>query len=241
MNYSSLISNTPSLSLDVPADLKENFHRLEQVIRFDRDDYPPGAIVDNVKTHVIRGIHFIQSLDLENKDKVVRMFLIHDFPEIVTGDTPSPTKDIDFSKDDMNHYESEEKTAAKQLYSEDDYRLWQEYATASAWFKEKSDNMPTYEAMIAKTVDAIDGFCVFHYFMTDWIRSDNYSKGQMPLDSSMVHGFKDMARFQNKLSLLAEHQQETPRLLYKNAEKTAIKMWDDVPNDRIPSCIVERL
>lgn len=77
-----------------PEDLDELLSKTIDIIRGQDPRYPKGFISDNVYVHTLRCIWIAREFfgDISDLDhpKIDRTLLIHDLPEIVVGDAPSP-------------------------------------------------------------------------------------------------------------------------------------------------------
>jgi hypothetical protein len=220
--------------IEVPKHLKSDFQKLFLVQRF--KTYEGNILKDNTAEHTLRGIALINTLpfDDNSKDKVKAVFWPHDIPEIIISDYTAIEKlDEKLAKS----LERKEDEAAKRLLNKQDYLMLNEFNVAAKILKgERTEKIPSPEAVVAYVVDVVEGNTFFHRNITNWIVSDSYNPTHIPSEKALSYTFKMHALFvQNlpKCNLTAGYQKAAEYLLKFQLDEVA-KAWVKVPLNLIP-------
>lgn len=216
----------------IPEDIKAAVLQSFLIPRFTRI-YHEGIFRDSTGKHTLRCVEIANSLNLSEIDtlKLERMLWIHDLAEIVTSDYSVVQKqsDPDLSTD-VNKREAQ---AAIMILSEPDQKLFNEFNEGL-----------TPIALIAKTIDRIEGNMYFHRELVCWINSTEYIQSHIPKYEALQYSFEYHAKSVAALSLLPDLEiryKQTIQSLLKVQARTICKVWKTVPENKIPVPIKSRL
>jgi 5'-deoxynucleotidase YfbR-like HD superfamily hydrolase len=232
------------VSLTIPPDLCDLVNNLTAVKRFQFKEYPPNVIIDDTYTHTLKCIGLARTSKLAlNQALLERILWVHDIPEILIGDVTVTEKYRDTKID--REVEKSEEGAARQLLSTSDQELLKKFNAASDFLKGKAvwdENTIGFEAVFAKLIDNSEGNMTFHYFITNWVRSDEFEESLMPPLDSLVHTFITYRNFDNLVIKNLSQQNASALVSLTACVLDNIRAcWRKVPSSRIPSELLKYL
>jgi len=184
-----------------PLDLKEKVDQMESIIRFVDSRYPDGVFNDNDKLHTQRlvAIADLETIRGVDEFRLARELWVHDIPELITGDIVSPTKDLREKSGDTTFID-EEDSAAQEILSPDDLKLYRDFVLSGNFLKGKTDDISgiSAEGLIAFVIDKIDGNMYFHYFLAAWFANDN-GEPKDASEASLIYCFNQRNMFKKAL------------------------------------------
>lgn len=231
-------------SLTIPSDLCELVNSLVAVKRFQFKEYPPNVIIDNTYTHTLKCIGLARASKISlNQVLLERMLWVHDIPEILIRDVTVTEKYRD-KKIDQKVEKSEEE-ASRHLLSIYDRGLLKRFNAASDFLKGKmrwDENTIGFEAVSAKLIDNSEGNMTFHFFITNWIRSDKFEECLMPPLDSIIHTFVTNQKFKEAIEKNLSSQYSEVLLPFIECVLDNVRVcWRSVLPLRIPSQILKYL
>ena len=167
----------------VPPELAQYFRVAERVSRYNFTDNPVNFVFqDNVAVHTTRLVNYLRNIDLPSffhRDTIERMLWLHDLPEAIVNeergsDYVTHEKNADASLEALQ--DSSEENVAKDMFSPEDFRLFQETEQSKNMIKDADwANIPEYrDGICAKMIDWLDGRNKFTHVITEWIGHDDF-------------------------------------------------------------------
>ncbi len=224
---------------NIPKDIRYLINRLEVVKRFDNPSYPPNVFKDNTKRHTLRLVESANVLDISkiDKRKLIRMLYIHDLPEIRYGDVTVIDKFS--SQNTLRSVLDGEERVAKQILSENDFKLFQDFQTAYKFLSSviNSSNNLNCVAILANILDRKDGNVFYHKNLTKWIKSVYFNKDQIPPVKSITNSYINDRLYLRKLKKIKGQIDEKYYVLFirllRDKELEIQHFWKDVPISKI--------
>jgi 5'-deoxynucleotidase YfbR-like HD superfamily hydrolase len=228
----------------IPAELKEHVNALEEILRFQLDEYPPGVIIDSTREHTLKCVHLTETIDFElDVEKLTRTLWIHDIPEIIIQDITVIEKN---RKPKLSkRLDAEEIEASQELLNKENQDLLESFNKAYEVLKGKrtwnKQEIPL-EMLIAKLIDNTEGNMTFHYFVTKWIKSDAYKRELMFPDDSLEYSFDINKTFKESIKgQFNENEQRKLMHFIDIALENIRDFWKKVPENRIPEKVKQNL
>jgi hypothetical protein len=165
--------------------------------------YPKGLVYDRLSDHIVRLRFMVEKLPLSIKDReyIDRMILVHDLPETILGDITA------IIKKEKTIGTGGEIAVAKKMLNKKDFLLYKQFSDAEDYLLSNSRRKVDERALIAKTLDSIEGSLFFHTAVAKWIQ-DGHKK--MPPDSGASYFFDFILGFANKT-----HDAKTNKIISK--------------------------
>lgn len=231
-------SDTLLTQIAVPIDLKKHLNKLKKVKRYnDSNYYPSNLIKDDVYKHTVRCVYRIRQL-IPNNTQLERMVWVHDIAELIAGDMMAVEKHTNHVK--AQAAAEEEKLAAQQLLSAEDFKLFTEFEQAKDFLKGKGTPPQVQEAIVAKVIDVFDGNFGFHYFFTKWLNKNTYDN-KLPKDISFNYFWeynKQVRENLSKVKLKKELAGITKHLLHHQIQ-TIQNLWKPYLESKAPQVLKE--
>ena len=226
-----------------PEDLKTLIDQTRKVKRFDDLKYHiEGMIVDNTKAHTIRCVYRARTIPYKSRI-LERMLWIHDIPEMVDVKDASAVERY-ANPGVARQVEAAEKRFAKSIFNKEDFYLYKQFQTAENFIMDASRKCPEMqEALVAKTIDVVDGNLIFVYFFAKWLLKNEYD-GKRPTEGSFLFPLSVFKRTEKKLAKCAGLDpitRRTLKFLSKEGFKATISMYEEVPQNKIPVVVREQL
>ncbi len=235
MNYFDISNDLSALPIysDYIASLLK---KTKKVKRFIDPRYPKGMINDTVFEHVYRLRLIARKLILEPHDLKLldRILVLHDIPEISTGDTTVLIK-LENAKDTS---EERELTVAHQLFSSQDLALYLDFLDAEKFLKGKKATYKSDMALLAKILDACEGSVYFHCKLAKWLQKGNTA---MPHTASLEYFFTQLQSFAQRLKHVTHmHTRKHAEGVLSASLEHICMQWQDFPK-LMPTIIVQGL
>ena len=173
------------------------------------------------------------------------MLWIHDLPEIfieTEKDITSVEKETDSKL--LSSVNDSEELVAKDILNSEDLFLYKEFEQSKKALKTGVINdETTFIGLIARVLDTTDGNMCFHYFLTEWIKSNKYNSNKLPPINALTFTFRFTESARNSIRALKLAKTESSLLIKLLDEQMAfIKyLWCQVDTTRIPQQIKEEL
>ncbi len=217
--------------------------------RFERLGLSDEAIKgENVLVHTLRLICRVTALPEsveENKSKYTIIVLLHDLPETRvlrkagrTSDDTAPEKASSQALDQNTKLTEGE--AAREMFNEEELKLYEEFELASDYLKGKIKNTPTGPSLLSKILDKIDSDMFYHLAVIKSLGNLGglTEKGQsLAFEQYTAYSARLDSLRQTEVSNIAELCQE----LLDNCMLAIKDMWSRVPEDQIPQIIKKNL
>jgi 5'-deoxynucleotidase YfbR-like HD superfamily hydrolase len=221
--------------ITIPQDLKHYINKLENVIRFsDVEIDQPEMIDDNTKLHVIRCAYRATNVPFSHPD-LIRMMWIHDIPEHAGYSDLSAVVRYQHP-DKAKRMEAKEKDIAQEVMSAEDFELYQSFSVSEDFLRREGKIIPkNQQALVANTIDILDGNLVFAYYAAKWLREHDYRKeGFKREDYTYPLIMRERFLKAVKNPLVKKEIAQAVRYLYTSYLGVADSIWSGVAQDRIP-------
>jgi hypothetical protein len=198
-------------------------------------------IPDNSKAHTVRCVFRAKTIPYKSA-VVERMLWVHDIPELTEDrDIAAPKR---FHKKEVaKKVEVQERETAKKLLNNKDFKLYLAFQTAENLLQNHNSTFPKIQdALVAKTIDTIDGNLTTHYFFTKWLKKNTYN-GKIPGKKVLKYTFK-VYKISKKAINSGKVKKEIKDIinyLLNSQLKQVIKMWIAVEEDKIPDIMKKEL
>lgn len=237
-------------SLEIPQEFLDLLEISKKVRRYDFSDPEINIIFnDHTECHTRRiALHAknIPPTDFLDHDKIVRMAWIHDLPEGVAQ--------ADDGKDVLAHLsnplqDAKELATAIEILNTHDLDLYNTITYNKHKLNEDSDEDwdIDYEAVTFKVLDwVIEGIVSHEWFLTQYMRSIDFSPNhRISPQSSLDYTENRPSQIYTRISRLSnKHRHFREYILQMIREdyyRPAIELWSQVPTDRIPFSIQEKI
>jgi len=208
-----------------------------EVPRFQDPDYPEGMITDTLRNHLLRSIDLIRQMNLPTEllQRVERIILIHDLPEVATGDTPAVMK----QELGIDRVQDETEAASVMLTDLVDIQLYEDFESARVFLKSgDSVQLPSAAALIARLTEQIESNMFFHQNLHDWLKAGNT---KIPRERAIKWTFVQAHDYQIAIEQVEDGELRQLLLDVLNFEIDWVKnLWqiDDTP---VPQAVAENL
>jgi hypothetical protein len=207
--------------------------------------YKEGLFRDSTGAHTIRCIDKADKLPLKNRDKNIVKGILwgHDLPEIITSDYTVIQKgeNINLAK----KLESEEFEAARLILPAEFQKHIFDFNNADKFINDKDyEYLPSPHALVAKTIDNVDGDIFFHKHLTRWMSSSLYNPKDVPPTSSLIYSFDCYRKYCNRLISFPNTFQPFNKIVYDLQYLKVLKIisyWWEIEKDKTPRIIKKEL
>jgi 5'-deoxynucleotidase YfbR-like HD superfamily hydrolase len=228
-------AKVPIAEIDIPTDISGYIDQLEKVVRFaDVELDQPEMIDDNTKLHTIRCAYRAINVSFTHPD-LVRTVWIHDIPEHAGHSDLSAVVRYK-NPEKALAMEAKEKAVAKEVLQPEDFTLYESFSEAEDFLRREGKVVPkNQQAIVANTIDILDGNLVFAYYAAEWLKTHDYKKESFKREDysyPLIMRKRFLKAVEN--TEVKKEVADAVRFLYQSYIKVTHRIWNEVPQDRIP-------
>lgn len=221
--------------LNIPSELEQYINQLEKVNRFNHKKFDhPGMVIDNTKIHTLRCVFRAGSLNFAHND-LARTLWVHDIPEhLVEYDLSAIERYHNPKK--AKEMEAKEKEVAKNVLSDEDFNLYENFGLAEDFLRREGNQVPNnQQALIANTIDLLDGNLVYVFYGSKWLMTHDYHKEGF-LGNDYKYPLEVRERFLKAVenSIIEEEVREAIKFLFDSYINVVGNLWNKVEINKIP-------